>query len=134
MTKEEFTNDMAYLGLAFNKEYTQIEISLHYDFLKNYSDEIFMKAIKDIIKKSKFLPKVNELIEACENCKENTKFEILELMQHDNYFKSALEMDKATRWLEIGVIPDWFKEDMKVYYKKLKQSQIDYKGKSLLEG
>lgn len=133
MTKEEFINDMTYLSLAFNKEYTHLEIEQHYDFLKDYNDLIFMNAIKKIIKTSKFLPKINELIEACESCAANTKFEILDIMQKDNYFKSSLEVDKATNWLERGTIPEWFQNDMKIYYKKMKQEHLEHKQNLLIE-
>ena len=133
MDKEEFTKDMAYLGLAFNKNYTPVEIEQHYDFLKDYNDSVFMTAIKELIKTSQFLPKIKDLIEACEKSKETTKFEILELMQQDNYFKSSLEYEKASRWLEKGIIPGWFKEDMKMYYQRLKQRQLESKSRLLLD-
>ena len=115
MGKDEFVESMTYLGLAFNKTFTKNELILHYDFLKEYDDEIFTKAVKNIIRKSKFLPKINELIEECEIVKEEVKFNILEIMKNDGYFKNIKEYEKATNFLKSGIIPKWFVNDMNNY-------------------
>ena len=115
MGKDEFIESMTYLGLAFNKTFTKNELILHYDFLKEYDDEVFTKAVKNIIRKSKFLPKINELIEECEIVKEEVKFNILEIMKNDGYFKNIREYEKATNFLKSGIIPKWFANDMNNY-------------------
>ena len=115
MGKDEFVESMTYLGLAFNKTFTKNELILHYDFLKEYEDEVFTKAVKNIIRKSKFLPKINELIEECEIVKEEFKFNILEIMKNDGYFKNIREYEKATNFLKSGIIPEWFANDMNNY-------------------
>ena len=115
MGKDEFIESMTYLGLAFNKTFTKNELILHYDFLKEYDDEVFTKAVKNIIRKSKFLPKINELIEECEIVKEEAKFNILEIMKNDGYFKDIKEYEKATNFLKSGIIPAWFANDMNNY-------------------
>ena len=115
MGKDEFVESMTYLGLAFNKTFTKNELILHYDFLKEYDDEVFTKAVKSIIRKSKFLPKINELIEECEIVKEEVKFNILEIMKNDGYFKNIKEYEKATNFLKSGIIPKWFANDMNNY-------------------
>lgn len=115
MGKDEFVESMTYLGLAFNKTFTKNELILHYDFLKEYDDEVFTKAVKNIIRKSKFLPKINELIEECEIVKEEVKFNILEIMKNDGYFKNIKEYEKATNFLKSGIIPKWFANDMNNY-------------------
>ena len=115
MGKDEFVESMTYLGLAFNKTFTKNELILHYDFLKEYDDEVFTKAVKNIIRKSKFLPKINELIEECEIVKEEFKFNILEIMKNDGYFKDIKEYEKATNFLKSGIIPEWFVNDMNNY-------------------
>lgn len=127
MTHQQFADSMAYLGIAFGKEYTQEELSVYYDFLKEFTDETLIKAIKKIINTSKFLPKINELVETCEQCKETMKFEILEYMNLQGYFKASEEYDKASRWLERNVVPSWFKEDMKKYFKMKQQCQLENK-------
>lgn len=115
MGKDEFVESMTYLGLAFNKTFTKNELILHYDFLKEYDDEVFTKAVKNIIRKSKFLPKINELIEECEIVKEEVKFNILEIMKNDGYFKNIKEYEKATNFMKSGIIPKWFANDMNNY-------------------
>ena len=100
MEKEQFVKCMTYLGIDYNKEYSKFEVEQHYEFLKEYSYEELKKAIKRIIKKSKFLPKINELIEECEIVKEEVKFNILEIMKNDGYFKNIKEYEKATNFLK----------------------------------
>lgn len=132
MTEKEFSEDMTYLGLAYGKEFTPNELRVYYDFLKDYSDETLMKAIKNIIKESKFLPKVTELIEACDKYKEKTKFDILIFMNQKGYFKVPEEYDKAVRFLETGIVPDWFKKDMNMYYKMMKQGALTHQDTKML--
>lgn len=115
MGKEQFVKCMTYLGIAYNKEYSRFEVEQHYEFLKEYSYDELKKAIKGIIKKSKFLPKINELIEECEIVKEEIKFNILEVMKNDGYFKNIREYEKATNFLKSGIIPEWFVNDMNNY-------------------
>ena len=115
MGKEQFVKCMTYLGIAYNKEYSKFEVEQHYEFLKEYSYDELKKAIKGIIKKSKFLPKINELIEECEIVKEEFKFNILEIMKNDGYFKNIKEYEKATNFLKSGIIPKWFANDMNNY-------------------
>ena len=92
--------------------------------MQEYSYETFKKAVKNIIKTSKFLPKISELVEECENSKEQARFEILEYMNAMGYFKESgyaiSEYEKAIKWLETGIIPKWFKDDMTKYYKMMK--------------
>ena len=73
MTEIELTKGLAYLGTAYNKQYTKMEVEQHFDFLKKYSYEGFIMAIKSIIKNSKFLPKINEIVAECEASKKQTK-------------------------------------------------------------
>ena len=134
MTPEQFKDSMAYLGVAYGKEFTQQELIIHYDFLKEYNDATLVKAIKNIIKKSKFLPKINELVEECENCKEQVKYDVLEFMRSKGYFGALSEYEKATRWLETNNIPSWFKEDLNEHYKMMQQVKLEYKETLMLGG
>lgn len=127
MTPEQFKDSMAYLGIAYGKEFTQQELTIYYDFLKEYSDATLVTAIKSIIKKSKFLPKITELLEECDKCKEHIKIDVLEFMRNKGYFKTLSEYEKATRWLETGIIPDWFKADLNEHYKMMQQVKLGHK-------
>lgn len=134
MTKEELLKGLTYLGTAYGKEYSTIECEQHYDFLKDYSYKTFVAAIKNIIRKSKFLPKITELLEECENCKERTKFEVLEYMNNQGYFKAGSEYDKAIMFLEKNNIPEWFKEDLNRYYKMMLENRLEHKETLLIGG
>jgi hypothetical protein len=124
MNKEQFTKGITYLGIAYNKEFNQKEVETFYDFLKDYDYETFKIAIKEIIKDKKFMPSISEMIEFCNKNKQQKKFEILEKMKLQGYFKDLKEYEKAIRWLESGNIPSWFKEDIKQYNNT---QQIEYK-------
>ena len=90
MKQEELVKGLKVLGIAYSKDFTQDECSTYYEFLQEYSYETFKTAVKNIIKKSKFLPKISELVEECENCKEQLKFEVIEFMNAKGYFKSPI--------------------------------------------
>ena len=132
MYERSFADSMGYLGLAYGKEFTQIELTQYYDFLKEYTDETLTEAIKNIIKSSKFMPKISDLIDECERCKGNIKFEILETMKNHGYFKDVSEYEKAGLWISKNCIPDWFREEMKKYYLLSKQEKLGTNKKVLI--
>lgn len=61
MDGQEFIKAMTYLGVAYNKEFTQEQIKIWYSFFKEEKLEVFVNAIKRIVSKSKFLPSVADL-------------------------------------------------------------------------
>lgn len=133
MNEKEFSVNMTYLGLAYGKEYTPQELSVYYDFLKEFSDDVLTNAIKNIIKSSNFPPKISELVEECKKLKSKTKYDVLDFMNKKGYFAAPTEYEKAIRYLEINVIPDWFKADMKEYYKMMKQESLSHQDIKFLE-
>ena len=134
MTQEQFKDSMAYLGIAYGKEFTAQELTIYYDFLKEFSDETLVKAIKSIIKTSKFLPKITELLEICEKYKEQARFDVLEFMKEKGYFKTPIEYEKATLFMERGIVPKWLQEDINEYYKMMRQDKLDHKETLLIGG
>lgn len=124
MEKIEFVKGMSYLGVATGKEYTQEECDVFYDFLKDYNYKVFVQAIKNRIKESSFPPKINELIDECNLCDKDFKFEIIEFMKENGYFKIASEYDKAMIFVKRGIVPKWLKQDINEYYKRMNQKQI----------
>lgn len=132
MSEKEFADSMAYLGMAYGKEYTKQELIVHYDFLKEFSDETLIKAIKNIIKKSKFLPKINELVEECEKCKEQLRFEVLDYMNQQGYFKHPREYEKASLFMERGIVPEWLQNDINKYYKMMVNNRLEHKEQLLI--
>lgn len=126
MKQEELVKGLKVLGIAYSKDFTQEECSTYYEFLQEYTYETFKTAVKNIIKKSKFLPKISELVEECENCKSQLKIEVIEFMKSKGYFKAPSEYDKTIDWYAKGITPEWLKEDMKKYYKMMQQDKLSY--------
>ena len=134
MSELECTKGLTYLGTAYGKKYSQMECEQHYDFLRDYNYKTFVAAIKNIIRKSKFLPKITELLEECENCKERTKFEVLEYMNSQGYFKDGSEYDKAIMFLERNNIPEWFKADLREYHRMMLENRLEHKETLMIGG
>lgn len=61
MNIEEFTKAMAFLGVAYNKEFSQEQIGVWYNFFADTKLEDFKNAIKRYISKSKYLPSIAEI-------------------------------------------------------------------------
>lgn len=108
---------------------------MYQEQITGYLPEIVLKAIDGIIKTSKFMPSIAEILEKCEEEQKNYTYEIFEIMKKDGYFKRGAygELDdmqatrnyeKATMWLSKGIIPSWLLEDMQEYgYKDRKKIQ-----------
>lgn len=61
MTQEQFIKGLKYLGIAYNKEFTQDQATVWYDFFKDEDYEIFRQAVKRIIPQKQFMPSIAEL-------------------------------------------------------------------------
>lgn len=57
----EFTKAMTYLGIAYNKEFTEEQVKVWYTFFNDTKIDDFKKAIKRIINKCKYLPSIAEI-------------------------------------------------------------------------
>lgn len=61
MTREDFTKAMTFLGIAYNKEFTQEQVAVWFEFFKDVDLESYKMAIKRIVAKNKFIPSIHEL-------------------------------------------------------------------------
>lgn len=61
MTKEEFTKGIFFLTTAYNKDFSQDQVSVWYEFFKDEDYEAFRKAVKRIIPLKQFMPSIAEL-------------------------------------------------------------------------
>lgn len=61
MTKEQFLKGITFLTIAYNKEFTQEQVAVWYDFFKDEDYEKFRQAVKRIIPKKQFMPSIAEL-------------------------------------------------------------------------
>ena len=141
MRIEEAIKGLNFLGLAYGKEYSQLEVQQVYEFIKEYNYETFIKAVKELIRTSKFIPKIADLIEACDKYKEAIKIEVVEYMKNDGYFtqngflddtQASKNYNKTISWLERGTTPEWLKNDINLYYQKMHNIQIEAKQNKLL--
>lgn len=101
-----------------------------------YTPEIVLKAIDEIIRTSKFMPSIAEILDKCDSSAKTYSYDILEKMKNDGYFKRGAygELDdthatrnyeKATMWLSKGIIPQRLLEDMMSYgYKKMLNERL----------
>lgn len=119
MERNQFVKAMTYLGMAYGKSFTQEEVELYYDFLKEYQYESLVAAIKKFVKKSKYVPKINELIEECEKTKITKQFDVVEYMKDMGYFKSPIEYDKTIHFMQRGIVPEWLQRDINKYYQMM---------------
>lgn len=90
-------------------------IAMYQEELSCYNELTLVSAVKSIIRKNKFMPTLNELIEECELCKTTQKNIVIEKMIKAGYFKDSREIEKTYHFLEEGIIPNWLLEDMKKY-------------------
>lgn len=119
MNKGDFAKCMVYLGTAYGKEYTRKEVEQHYEFLKDYPFEIVNKAIKNIIKSMRYLPKINELLEECKKVEHQEQGIMIEKLKDEGYFKDLKEYEKAVNFYHEGNIPSWILKETS------KHSQIE---------
>lgn len=104
--------------------------AMYEEELSQYNEETLINAIKEIIRTSKYMPSLNEIIEQCEKSRVHQKNKIVDLMWQDGYFKKGAygELDdsqayrnynKTLKFIEEGIIPEWLREDMKKYYNQM---------------
>ena len=118
MTKIDFIKGMKLLQGSYSKDFTEDELQIWYIQFENINTDTFYKAINNIVRTSKFMPSIAEILEKCSEENNTKRFEIIDYMKEQNYFKEETEYNKAITWLEKNIIPEWFKNDMKKYYKK----------------
>lgn len=113
----------------FNKEMTLAMVRQYSNYFSKYEEDILKLTFYEVIKTSKYMPSIAELIERCERNRKKVAFKILSLMEKDGYFKKSangeldevqefINREKAVAWLNSGNIPEWFKKDMNSYLDK----------------
>lgn len=124
--KKQMSKFIATLKFAYPRYFNEMKdedfvgfTNMLEEMLGNYNEQTLDKVAKEIIKTKKYMPSISEIIELCDDCKVHVQNEIVEYMIKDGYFKSPREIEKVYLWLEEGLIPAWFKEDMKKYYSKM---------------
>lgn len=112
----EFTKEMKILAMSYNKDFTEETIALWYEQFKNIKKDNLHKAIKQIIITNKYMPSIAELLDGCKKENKKSKLITLEKMKLNGYFKNTTEYNKAIKWLEKDITPEWLLNDMKKYF------------------
>ena len=106
-------------------------VKMYQDQIVGYAPQVVIKSIDQIIKTSKFMPTIAEILEKCESNKFSYIVPIIEKMKEAGYFKDSKEIEKTYTFIERGIIPNWLLEDMKKYgyveYKALTNSSNEAK-------
>ena len=114
-----------YFGKLKNEELAML-VKMYQEQIIGYTPEMVLKAIDEIIRTSKFMPTIPEILDKCDGQVKTYTFDLLKIMLEDGYFKRGAlgELDdteairnyeKATMWLGKGIIPEWLLKDMKKY-------------------
>lgn len=116
MSIEEFTKAMVFLGMSYDKEFTQDKIKVWYEMFKENNINEFKIAIKRLIVSSKYLPSIAEI-----------KSEIA-LLNH-----KELQLNPDEEWeLVLSAVRKYGKLD-NVYFEEITQNTIRAIGQHRLE-
>lgn len=115
----EFLESFKKVCVVFGKAYDEKELSIYYEYLKDYSSQTFQVACDLAIKECKFFPKVAEMLEFCKRASIESKKIIVNYMISKGYFKCDAEIKKTLYFVEHNIIPNWLKDDMRKYYKMM---------------
>lgn len=80
--------------------------------LAEYEFNLMIEAAKNHIKKNKFPPTIANLLEEYDKVLRYYKTKIVRKMQNAGIFKTITEFEKALRFVERDIIPDWFRDMM----------------------
>lgn len=116
MTIEQFTKGMTFMAIAYNKEFTQEQIKVWYEFFKNVNYEDFKNGVKRIVQKNTYMPSVAEL-----------KKEIA------TFTTKELQLNPETEWeLVLQAVRKFGKLD-NVYFEEITKDTIRALGQHRLE-
>lgn len=115
MKKVEFMKLITILEKNYDKKFDKEKIALWYLQLKNVDYTDIAKAIDVVIKLNKFMPTIAEVLEKVNKARQTVDLITIQKMKDAGYFKHPSEIDKIMTWLIKGIVPNWFKEDMKKY-------------------
>lgn len=71
MNKQDFLEGMTILGIAYDKEFTEEQVSVWYQMLGNYTKQEFKSAIQELIKTEEYLPSIAKITKTIAKTKVN---------------------------------------------------------------
>lgn len=120
----EFTKLMKILTMSYDKDLTQETIEMWYQHFKNFKKTIFEEAVQETIITKKYMPSIADLLDICNKRQNELKLSVLNVMENNGYFKTTKEYEKAIKWLENDIIPDWLLKDMQSNYLEMNRKLI----------
>lgn len=111
------------------KELDEETLKVWYGYFKDVPYDVMSKAIGEIAKESNSFPNAPIIRKKCDEINKSYLYSIVEIMKKDGYFRKGVygelsdeqalkNYEKILSWMEQNIIPDWFKEDMKLYMNK----------------
>lgn len=113
MNTKEFSRIINLLKISYNKNYTKEELETMYDFLKDYDYYIMNKAVKILISKSNYVPNIAQIINEYKETKKEMNYEMIEKAKELGNIKFELELDKAIKFIDKGIKPNWLDKEIK---------------------
>ena len=71
MTKQDFLEGITILGVAYDKEFTEEQVSVWYQMLGNYTKQEFKSAIQELITTEDYLPSIAKITKTIAKTKVN---------------------------------------------------------------
>lgn len=71
MNKQDFLEGITILGVAYDKEFTEEQVSVWYQMLGNYTKQEFKSAIQELIKTEEHLPSIAKITKTIAKTKVN---------------------------------------------------------------
>lgn len=135
MDKLDFAEGMKILYSCYHKDLNNDDFIIWYEMLKDINPDVFKKTIIEICKEKPFMPTVHDILDKSKNVSNSYYLSIIDKMYDDGYFKKGYQeltdehsnrnYDKAIKWIEKGIIPQFLLDDMNEYIKS--KTQINNK-------
>lgn len=113
MNKTEFSKIINLLKISYNKSYTKEELETLYEFLQDYEYQIMNKAIKKLISKNNYIPNVSQMISEYKEIKKELGYGSITKAKRLGNIKTEQESDKALRFIDKGITPNWLDKEIK---------------------
>lgn len=113
MNTKEFSEIINLLKISYNKTYSKEELETMYEFLKDYDYYTMNKAIRILVSKSNYVPNIAQIINEYKETKKELNYEMINKAKELGNIKSELELDKAIKFLDKGIVSNWLDKEIK---------------------
>ena len=99
MNQAEFARCMKRLSSFYFKDFNSDDLMAWYELFKDIKAKTLEQAITDIVKESKFMPNINQLLEKCKSTTNSFYLAIIDKMFKDGNHLNAYGTDIFTQYL-----------------------------------